>query len=235
MASSRTSIYQIASLPFGGLRRSRDKAFSCYNGTREHELTIVETASLKDGSVIHRDIHSDVLDKVDFVGGNTTRLKFLMRLEKPYESESIVLHKTTIYLGRNYTSTSVLQLEVDANNDARREEIESAFLDELKLESQNIDEPQVEPSKGSPHPLVDGTSIPYPPKITLRWLFDHMPWSGWSGIAAILASVFAAGVWYEKTISKIDKEPPNPTRALAPSSAKTPHPPASGPAATAPE
>ncbi len=40
------------------------------------------------------------------------------------------------------------------------------------------------------------TALPVPDKLTLAWLFDHMPWQGWVALATALATAFTLGATF---------------------------------------
>lgn len=41
--------------------------------------------------------------------------------------------------------------------------------------------------------------IEYPPKFTLKWLYQHAPISLWLGLGSILITTFTIGVWFSET------------------------------------
>lgn len=59
----------------------------------------------------------------------------------------------------------------------------------VKLEMQEEKLPEIKPK----------SEIPYPDKITLKWLFQHAPFSLWSWLAGLLCAAFFLGITFSET------------------------------------
>ncbi len=42
-------------------------------------------------------------------------------------------------------------------------------------------------------------NIKYPDKITLKWLFQYVPWTFWAGLIGLLISAFTLGLTVSET------------------------------------
>ncbi len=61
-------------------------------------------------------------------------------------------------------------------------------MDILKATDSLIPKPEE-----SPDSAHSETALAVPDKLTLAWLFDHMPWQGWVALAAALFTAFTIG------------------------------------------
>ncbi|TCT64569.1 hypothetical protein [Vibrio crassostreae] len=42
-------------------------------------------------------------------------------------------------------------------------------------------------------------NLKYPEKVTLKWLYQHVPWGVWSGLLALLVASFTLGIGFSET------------------------------------
>jgi len=191
------------------------------------------------GGEISQKIKSPALDHIDFTG-LTERVSFDARLT--LETFDTAIENVTFRRRSDFgliKARPYLEVEVTAWTETRRITIEQIIVRELELtpfdpSGKKSVSAAVAANPGETAAVV----LTEAPKVfTLKWLWEHLPFSAYVKMAGFFATIaggaFAAGKYYGGNSSHHEKKP-EPKPQVEPSSSKNPHPPDSKPAAVQP-
>lgn len=240
---SRTSSLKNKPFKAGSLKSAYDLVVKAQkgNGWRREIKTC---SNFEDGTRQSRVIPTTELDSIHGVDDRLDSVRF--------EFVNLVdIDRMEIVQLEIRGSQSILTMVVSAPTIVRRNQIEEAFVSNLRLELlseadanelrwpiikrlSDSDSPIAAPKPTAPalETLIGRPALASPEKVTIAWLVQHVPVPLWIAFAGILVAAFSLGFsagrnhWVTKTIDDFTSGSTSPN---SPSSSETPRLPASAP------
>lgn len=199
MSISNNSLYLYEKFPPGGLRKAFEQIKKGQKG-KSWSREIEQRVRHDNGTSFLKKLTQADLDLIERPGKEFAELRISCNGNGKSE---------WIYIQPNQIHEGTLSVYVSANTLERVMEIQSIIAQALGLELTTINElwekrhpvisdpeltvKETPPRHHAPKEVPTRVPLEVPERVTLKWLWNHVPISVWLGLLAVMAAIFVAG------------------------------------------